>query len=82
MTNTELTLDQLQTINGGAAFMKLGDIKGECRQIVHPQYKTGYHTPFGTARSKESFGSFEPREVKSVEIGHPPDPKLWLQRLQ
>ena len=29
MTNTELTLDQLKTINGGAAFMKLGDIKGE-----------------------------------------------------
>ena len=82
MPSTELTLDQLQTINGGAAFMKLGDIKGECRQIVHPQYKTGYHTPFGTARSKESFGSFEPREVKSVEIGRPPEPKLWLQRLQ
>ena len=29
MPSTELTLDQLQTINGGAAFMKLGDIKGE-----------------------------------------------------
>ena len=82
MTNTELTLDQLQAINGGAAFMKLGDIKGEYRQIVHPAFKTGFHTPFGTARSKESFGSFEPREVKSVEIGQPPEPKLWLQRLQ
>ena len=41
MTNTELTLDQLQTINGGAAFMKLGDIRGEYRQIMHPQFKAG-----------------------------------------
>mgnify|MGYP001308751672 FL=1 len=82
MPNTELTLDQLQTINGGAAFMKLGDIKGEYRQIVHPAFKTGFHTPFGTARSKESFGSFQPREVKSVEIGEPPEPKLWLQLLK
>ena len=52
MTNTELTLDQLQTINGGAAYMKLGGIKGECRQIVHPTFKTSYHTPFGTARNR------------------------------
>jgi len=29
MTNTELALDQLQAVSGGAAFMKLGDIKGE-----------------------------------------------------
>ena len=41
MTNSELTLDQLQQVNGGAAFMKLGDIKGEYRQIVHPQFKKG-----------------------------------------
>ena len=68
MTNTELTLNQLQTINGGVAFMKLGDIKVECRQIVHPEFKTSFHTPFGTARSKESFGSFEPREVEAVEF--------------
>ena len=64
MTNTELTLNQLQTINRGAAFMELGDVKGECRQIVHPEFKTGFYTPFGTARSKESFGSFEPRDAR------------------
>ena len=52
MPSTELTLDQLQTVNGGAAFMKLGDIKGEYRQIIHPQFKTGYHTPFGTTRNR------------------------------
>ena len=52
MTKTELTLDQLETISAGAAFMKLGDIKGECRQVIHPDYKTGYHTPFGTARDR------------------------------
>ena len=33
MTNIELTLDQLQTVAGGAAFMKLGDIRGEYRQV-------------------------------------------------
>ena len=39
MNNTELTLDQLSEVAGGAAFMKLGDIKGEYRQIVHPTFK-------------------------------------------
>ena len=33
-------------------FMKLGDIKGEYHQTVHPDFKTGYHTPFGTARNR------------------------------
>ena len=45
MTNTELTLDQLQTINGGAAFMKLGDIRGEYRRVIHPDYRRAYSTP-------------------------------------
>ena len=48
MNNTELTLDQLSEVAGGAphytnyggtSFMKLGDIKGEYRQIVHPVFK-------------------------------------------
>ncbi len=38
--------------------------------------KESFHTPFGTSRFKESFGSFEPREVKSVEIGEPPEPEI------
>ena len=29
MNNTELTLDQLSEVSGGAAFIKLGDIKAE-----------------------------------------------------
>ena len=46
MTNTELTLDQLQAVSGG--FMKLGDIKADYRQQtpgnskVPLQYCTGY----------------------------------------
>ena len=52
MPNTELTLDRLQTINAGAAFMKSGDIKGECHEIVHPVFETGFRTPFGTARNR------------------------------
>ena len=39
MTNTELTLDQLQQVNGGAAYRKIGDIKGEYRRIVHPSFR-------------------------------------------
>ena len=39
MNNTELTLDKLSEVSGGAAFMKLGDIKDEYRQIIHPQFK-------------------------------------------
>ena len=47
MTNTELTIDQLQAVSGGAAFMKLGDIKGEYRQQTPgnskaQSYCTGY----------------------------------------
>ena len=38
MTNTELTLDQLQALSGGAAFMKLGDIKGEYRGVILPSF--------------------------------------------
>ena len=41
MTNTELTLDQLQQVNGGAAFMKIGDIKGEYRQVIHHDFQKG-----------------------------------------
>ena len=39
MNNTELTLDQLSEVASGTAFMKLGDIKGEYCQIVHPAFK-------------------------------------------
>ena len=43
MTNTELTLDQLQAISGGAAFMKFGDIKGEYRQQTPGDSKAQSH---------------------------------------
>ena len=33
MTNNELTLDQLQAVSGGAAFIKFGDIRGEYLQV-------------------------------------------------
>ena len=39
MIDTELTLDQLQTFDGGAAFIKLGDIKGEYCQVIHLNYR-------------------------------------------
>ena len=41
MTNTELTIDQLQAVSGGGVFAKLGDIKGEfaSKAIIHPNYR-------------------------------------------
>ena len=56
MTKTELTLDQLQAGNGDAAFMKSGDIKSEYRHIVHPDFRTGYHThtPMDTGHDRIS----------------------------
>jgi hypothetical protein len=39
MTNTELTLDQLQTINGGAAF-------------IRPNCRRSYSKPSGTPRDR------------------------------
>ena len=43
--NKEMTEQELDQVTGGAAFMKLGDIKGSFtssrRGIVHPQYKVG-----------------------------------------
>ena len=70
MTNAELTLDQLQTINAGAAFMKLGDIKGEYRRIIQSNFRN---------RIGDAVNGFQPREVSALEIGQPPDPELWLQ---
>ena len=57
MTNSELTLDQLQQVNGGAAFMKIGGIRGEYRQIVHPQFRNrigGNAVPGGQTYLKQN----------------------------
>ena len=35
----ELSMDQLKDAAGGAAFMKLGDTKGEYRQVIHPEFR-------------------------------------------
>ena len=62
MTNTELTLDQLQAVSGG--FMKLGDIKGEYRRIVHPSFRnriSGNAGPGGSTFLKQNItGSASP----------------------
>ena len=40
-------------------------------------------TSFGQSSDSalDAAGGFQPREVAAVEIGEPPDPKLWLQML-
>ena len=56
MTNTELTLDQLQAVAGGAAFMRIGGIRGEYRQVR--QYKSA---PGGCTSPKDKIlGSADP----------------------
>ena len=72
MTNAELTLDQLQTIYAGAAFIKLGDINGEYRRIIQSNFRN---------RIGDAANGFQPREVSALEIGQPPDPELWLQMI-
>ena len=55
MNNTELTLDQLSDVSGGAAFIKLGDIKGEAyRQIICPESKTGLHDSVHCFRGRKT----------------------------
>ena len=41
MTNTELTLDQLQAVAGGDAFLKIGGIRGEYRQVRRSNFAPG-----------------------------------------
>ncbi len=77
MTNQELTLDQLQSVVGG---------------IVHPQYKRntrrvatkgfdiGPVTTRGIRGDDQALMRRE-QEMKAVEIGVPPEPKLWFQLL-
>ena len=35
----ELSRDQLKDAAGGAAFIKIGDIKGEYRQVILPEFR-------------------------------------------
>ena len=44
MTNTELTLNQLQAVAGGAAFMRIGGIRGEYRQVSQSKSTPGGST--------------------------------------
>ena len=35
----------------------------------------------GSIDPLDADGGFQPREVSAVQIGQPPEPKLWLQML-
>ena len=48
MNNTELTLDQLQTIAGGGVFAKLDGIKGGVECKVPPSVKDIILAPLGS----------------------------------
>ena len=55
MTNTELTLDQLQAVSGG--FMKLGDIKADYRQQAPGNSKAPLHcSPYCLKQSNMKAG--------------------------
>ncbi|EHA63902.1 CCRG-2 family RiPP [Synechococcus sp. WH 8016] len=47
MNNTELTLDQLQTIAGGGVFAKLDGIKGGVECKVPPSVEDVFLAPLG-----------------------------------
>ena len=47
MTNTELTLDQLQTIAGGGVFAKLDSIQGGIECKVPPSVEEVILAPLG-----------------------------------
>ena len=79
-----------------APFMKLGDIKGEFAPSRKANgvkdLRSDNRFVFEPLHAMNSFGdSFDPgldgangfksREVSAVQIGEPPDPKLWLQML-
>ena len=77
-TNEELGLDQLEEAAGGAAFMKLGDIKGEA---IWGEATFKAQKNWSRTKSQGAANYFQPREVTSVEIGEPPEPKLWHHML-
>ncbi|KGG28268.1 MULTISPECIES: CCRG-2 family RiPP [unclassified Prochlorococcus] len=74
MTNIELTLDQLQTINGGSAFVKLGGIKNQGLRIIHPGLDCAWGSRPGLQNpSDNKLGSSRPG------LQNPSDNKLWWQ---
>ncbi len=67
MTDQELTLDQLQTIAGGPHIRN---------------FETGF-TAMTTRGIRDEDQALMPsaQKMKAVEIGVPPEPKLWFKLL-
>ena len=60
MPNTELTLDQLQAFAGGAAFMKIGGIRGEYRQVHRSNFAArGCTSPKNNVTGSASAGGHD-----------------------
>ena len=54
MNNTELTLDQLSEVSGGAPhYTDYGGSRFMSRAIVHPEFKTGLHDSVHCFRRKQ-----------------------------
>ena len=71
MTNTELTLDQLQAVSGGIIHPDYGTGL-ESRGVIHPDYGSGI----------ESRGIILPSYLDSVYDETPPELKLATSRLR
>ena len=55
MNNTELTLDQLAEVAGGAPhYTDYGGSRFMSRAIIHPQFKTGLHDSVHCFRGKKT----------------------------
>ena len=73
--------DSLGDISRGIVFDPLNrtELRSDNRFVIEPmEAMTSFGESFDPAPET---GGFQPREVAAVEIGQPPDPKLWLQML-
>ena len=71
-----------EIINNGGHFEMQGDIdlRSDNRFVFEPPEAM---TSLGGSNDSglDADGGFQPREVSAVDIGRPPDPKMWLHLL-
>ena len=68
MTNTELTLEQLQAVSGG--FMKLGDIKADYRQQTPGNSKAPHHCSPYCLKQSNMKGGYRRRSSFAIVYGN------------
>ena len=68
MNNTELTLDQLAEVAGGAPhYTDYGGLGFMSRAIIHPNFKTGLHDSVHCFRKKAPISECLGKQVRRLE---------------